>query len=977
MVRLRIWREPDLSGEYPVDERGEVVFPKIGPMLVTRLSADSLRLQLVQTYSTYLRDPSIEVTLLRRVNVQGAVKTPGLYQVDQTQTVADVLAQAGGATPDGKADRVELIRDGNRMGIRIDRPAAELVLAQFRSSGFGQHYRGDRHRGGCRDQPVEAVMAEFLSRSGKHRYIPIAEVPSPPPPEQSLGELATMVKRQWTVMVVAPVVVALLVAAYTVRVRPTYEATSVLRFEKEELNLPQLVQQLATENRISTEMEVLQGRSAAEAVIDSLGLRAELVSPRKGLVTELFPILRVAASADTGRLAVRADGDSGFAVWRLEAPSRAVWSPMGEPVEVAGVTLALGPAAAAIGDIRLEVVSRDEALRKFAKALKVTRPVRDADLIKIRFRNSDPELAARVANQLAGHLIVERQAELRRRTGIAVDFLREQLDTLGGQLQTAEDALRSYRERVGAVDPKEQARTQVGRLVQLEADRGSLEAEQVALSTLLRQIRLEEAAVPDGPSPYRRLIAFPTLLRNPSAGQLLGTLAVVENERATLLQRRTWQDPDVTALSARVDDLDRQLRGIAETYLQGLTNQLAGMDQVGRRFGRELSSLPRKEVNSARLEREAGVLQEMYSLVQTRLKESEITQAMQDPTVRIADVAVAPAKPIRPRPEVNLSLSLVLGSLLGLGVSLAREMNDRSVRSRADALEVARLPVLAAIPRVEAKLPGRLRRLGARRKRPAIGPRGSFSDPTESLNGSRTIGEIRARLISRPDTPRAYAESFNQLHANLALAHQDRPLKVLVFTSPLPGEGKTLSAINFALTAAARRLRVLLIDADMRCGMINQVFGCSREPGFAELVSGSSQFADGARRIEVGDGISFVLLPAGALSVAPGRVMSVERVRAALAGLANKCDLVVIDSPPVNLLADAALLGASADGVIVVVRAGKTEAEALRFAMDQLTATRAPLLGTVLNDLDTQRYGYEDGSNRYLAEAEKYYATRG
>jgi len=123
MVRLRIWREPDLSGEYPVDERGEVVFPKIGPMLVTRLSADSLRLQLVQTYSTYLRDPSIEVTLLRRVNVLGAVRTPGLYQVDQTQTVADVLAKAGGAMPDGRPDRVELIRDGARVGIRLDRKA--------------------------------------------------------------------------------------------------------------------------------------------------------------------------------------------------------------------------------------------------------------------------------------------------------------------------------------------------------------------------------------------------------------------------------------------------------------------------------------------------------------------------------------------------------------------------------------------------------------------------------------------------------------------------------------------------------------------------------------------------------------------------------------------------------------------------------------------------------------------------------------
>jgi polysaccharide export outer membrane protein len=121
MVRLKVWREPELSGDFRVDERGEVVFPRIGPVLVPRLSADSLRRQLVKTYSGYLRDPSIEVTLLRRVNVQGAVRTPGLYQVDQTQTIADVLALAGGATSDGKADRVELVRGGKRVGVRLDR----------------------------------------------------------------------------------------------------------------------------------------------------------------------------------------------------------------------------------------------------------------------------------------------------------------------------------------------------------------------------------------------------------------------------------------------------------------------------------------------------------------------------------------------------------------------------------------------------------------------------------------------------------------------------------------------------------------------------------------------------------------------------------------------------------------------------------------------------------------------------------------
>ena len=83
-------------------------------------------------------------------------------------------------------------------------------------------------------------------------------------------------------------------------------------------------------------------------------------------------------------------------------------------------------------------------------------------------------------------------------------------------------------------------------------------------------------------------------------------------------------------------------------------------------------------------------------------------------------------------------------------------------------------------------------------------------------------------------------ESFNQLFANLALSHHEKPLKVVVFTSPLPGEGKTLSAINFALVGASRGLRVLLIDADLRCGVVSTVLGMQRTPGFAELLAGKA-----------------------------------------------------------------------------------------------------------------------------------------
>jgi protein involved in polysaccharide export with SLBB domain len=118
-VRLRIWREPDLSGEFQVDENGIVTLPKIGPQKVVGESPVSLKEKLLASYAVYLRNPSVEVTTLRRINILGAVQKPGLYPVDATMTIADALATAGGATAMGDPGKVELIRDGVRTSERI------------------------------------------------------------------------------------------------------------------------------------------------------------------------------------------------------------------------------------------------------------------------------------------------------------------------------------------------------------------------------------------------------------------------------------------------------------------------------------------------------------------------------------------------------------------------------------------------------------------------------------------------------------------------------------------------------------------------------------------------------------------------------------------------------------------------------------------------------------------------------------------
>src|SRR5690606_12294566 len=132
MIRLRIWREEGMSDEFRVDAEGYVVLPRLGARQVTGMDPVTLRNELVSEYSRYLRNPAIEVTFLRRILVGGAVQKPDVYYIDPTMTVRDVLAQAGGSTPLGRTDRIELVRDGERVDARLNQDVP-IIESRIRS----------------------------------------------------------------------------------------------------------------------------------------------------------------------------------------------------------------------------------------------------------------------------------------------------------------------------------------------------------------------------------------------------------------------------------------------------------------------------------------------------------------------------------------------------------------------------------------------------------------------------------------------------------------------------------------------------------------------------------------------------------------------------------------------------------------------------------------------------------------------------
>ncbi|HEU0016230.1 MAG TPA: Wzz/FepE/Etk N-terminal domain-containing protein, partial [Longimicrobium sp.] len=484
------------------------------------------------------------------------------------------------------------------------------------------------------------------------------------------------------------------------RVTPTYRASAtVLVGDGSADMLRQDGAAQPMENRIATEMELLRSGRLAEAVVDSLQLRLAVTRPANAVRSALFSRVHVPLGAEPGEYRfVRVDGGR-FRVERAETGQALGTFAPGQPVPLPGAEVVLAPTAGKHASFGVEVVGRESAAGALASAIDVEQGGQ-ANLLRVSYAGPDPVLVRDVPNAIARefiHLRKELQSAEARSTAA---FLRGRLDTIRAQLTASEDQLQGFREREGVIDLGVEASTQVSRQAQLEAERGQLQAEQQALGTLLAEARATERT-PGDVSPYRKLVAFPTLLRQEAVSQMLTSLARVEDQRSELLTRRRPNDPEVLPLTNRVNELETQLASIVITYQRGLASQVAQIDGTLGQFRSSMDRIPGKEAQHGRLERNARSLAEVYGLLQTRLKEAEIAEAVQDPGVRVMDTARLPTRPQGSTRGLMLLGGGLFGLLLGIGLAFAREYRDGTVRSRDDVEGVAHLPVLGWIPRIQ------------------------------------------------------------------------------------------------------------------------------------------------------------------------------------------------------------------------------------------------------------------------------------
>ena len=588
-----------------------------------------------------------------------------------------------------------------------------------------------------------------------------------------------------------------------------------------------------------------------------------------------------------------------------------------------------GPEPVASPEARVE-----NAIGGVTRALEV-RPVRNSHLIRIEYESHDAAFAAKVANGLS-ELYIENDLEGRAQmTQKVAVWLTGRLSKLRENLEASERALQRFRDKEKIVDSKGVA---LGTSRQLEEMSSSVVAARQKVAELENSYNQIQAAL-RGQSGHA-LTSIPAVLRNPTVIKLRELeneaerrLIEVSKRYGTEHPRRRAAEGDLQAAresTARavnnvVASITREYE-VAKATEQSLTAAL-------NRTKAEIMDINRKGFELATLEREVQTNRQLYDMFFSRFKETNAAGDMQSGVARVIDPAIVPLKPVRPRKTVIVVGALVIGLILSVMLAFVLEHLDNTVRTGADVETKLQSPLLGLLPLVRRR-------------------RGKF--------------EIRRAFAENKDP--AFGEAVRTLRTGVLMSALDGQQRIILVTSALPGEGKTSVATNLAL-ALAQLKRTCLIDADMRRPKLASVLGIDpAAPGLSQLITGTEPPERCVH--EYGD-TGLIVVPSGPVPPNPLEVLSSRRFQEVLGRLEKSFDMVVVDSPPVQLVSDAVVLAGIANALVFVVRADATPYPVARGGIEILGRGRARMLGVVLNQIDL------DGASRYYGYGGTYGTYKG
>lgn len=769
--------------------------------------------------------------------------------------------------------------------------------------------------------------------------------PGSDPGTTDLFQVIRALKRHVSLVVGATVIGIVAAVVWVMLEVPQYRATAVLRVgeAREELTRGIDVQTGEAEpsvNRFLSAIQLLTSRSILGEVVDSNGLRLDV--DYRGFDASLLRSARFLGRTPVDSLQL----EFGLEDFTVQADGQEIRATYGEPVEVGGISFVV------VGQPTTRratwtVMPREEAIDKLLQDLRVT-PREQTNVVDVSFLHPSPYTAQEVVNTLV-RSYQDFEAELaqgsasRRRV-----FLEEQVAETEARLAEAQQALAAFQTRAGSYNANEELSAQQENRLLLEIRTSELEAERQMLQTLLD--RLDAAPTEEERSEVLRTLVSSTGIADNT---------VVSQMYERLLRNRTVLDsltlggvgaagnsPEVRRQRELIAASERELTGAIRSHVASLEARAVALQEIQQRTDAALAAIPPQAAQQARLSQVVTTYQNLSDQLREEYQKARMAEAVSVGESDVIDLASLPYEPAPRLLVVKLGLGFLVGLTFGGFGAVAVEHGRRTVRNKQELEEMLRLPVLAVIP--ESSEPWRDGWKSGR----ALG----------AADGDDAEDDARVRL------KRAYSdEAFRTLCTHLLFAGWAEEMRTISITSTVPQEGKTLTATNLAVAMANEGMKVLLVDADIWRGKVHRVFGVPLTPGVGEVLCGDARVADGVRETAV-KGLS--VLPRGEAGPSPSLLRRKGSLREVFEGVGPEFEVVLVDGPPVLAAGSAPALGAVTDGVLLLVRAGRTDRESVEEALRELSSVRARVVGAILNDpedmseADRARYRYYEYARR-------------
>jgi tyrosine-protein kinase Etk/Wzc len=771
-----------------------------------------------------------------------------------------------------------------------------------------------------------------------------------------LRDYLKVVLRRGPILLVTLAAVFVGTALTTFSTTPVYQSETLLRI-KAGTRSTGLLGELAAvtqANPVETEIEVLKTHLLAREVVREQKLDLTVSVPNG----PWRRILRMAGLA-------RPPGDFAPDSLAIEVPPAL----LGVPLDLAfgpdgmtwslfrdGVLLAQGRAGAEVtgADGLRMTVGRDKPLtgggtcvvvkhspeavaESLSQRLRVSLVGRNTEVIRMTFTDTDPKRASRILDAFNRLYIEKDIADKSKEATATLEFIREQSVLAKARLDRAEEALNAYQAKTGVVALSQEAQLLVQRISDLEVELARLQVTRSGLQQVTRAIADDATLNPAGVGALG--------IASPELASLMGGYLTLGQKRADLLRDYTPDNPLVKGLDAQMSLAAEQVRLTAGAILGATIMREKSVDEVLAVYRAQLAKLPQIEQDLARLQKDVLIQEKTWSFLAEKEQNTQIVRASTVSNIRVVDPPVTIPYPVRPRVAQNLILGLLLGLLLGVGFAFFAEYIDDTIKDMEDLGRRFRGACYGVIPFV--------REAHERRK----------------AKQSHLVIEQKRSPVT---------EAFRSLRTNVLLSRADTPPQVITVTSAGMGEGKTFIAVNLASVSALTGKRTIYLDCDMRKPQGHVVFGIENDAGLSSYLAGQAELHQVVKRSPV-DNLDVVT--SGPIPPNPSEMLGSARMAALLERLKGEYDLILLDTPPITLVADPLITAKLSELALVVVRSGVTPASALKGAMEQLQAVQVTSSGVVLNAVRRtrlgrygyryDRYGYGYGYGHYYGQNEK------